>query len=278
MKIDPAAVDAVIMSHGHYDHCGGLTGFLEAQRPKLKKDLRLYTGGEDAFCHRTLRASDGSFSDYGPMIDRRRIKALGVEIVQSEAPIVIEGQAFTTGAVPRTSIERVLPNSWVEFGVKDGLGCDPKSYANHHFTEEELSGKPQPDGGTQVDQASLEGGRVMPDRLARRSFIAAMLVLGALPARAAEKPKVIATFSVLGDMVARVAGDKVQLTTIVGGDADCELYQPTNADARAVADARLFVMNGLNPRFEPWAEPLLKRAAFRGTRLVVSQGANVIIE
>jgi len=43
------------------------------------------------------------------MIDRRRIKALGVEIMQSEAPIVIEGQAFTTGAVPRTSIERVLP-------------------------------------------------------------------------------------------------------------------------------------------------------------------------
>jgi zinc/manganese transport system substrate-binding protein len=118
----------------------------------------------------------------------------------------------------------------------------------------------------------------MPDRLARRSFISAMLVPGALPARAAEKPKVIATFSVLGDMVARVAGDKVQLTTIVGGDADCELYQPTNADARAVADARLFVMNGLNPRFEPWAEPLLKRAAFRGTRLVVSQGANVIID
>ena len=65
MKIDPAAVDALIMSHGHYDHCGGLTGFLEAQRPKLKKDLRLYTGGEDAFCHRTLRASDGSSAIMG---------------------------------------------------------------------------------------------------------------------------------------------------------------------------------------------------------------------
>ena len=35
--------------------------------------------------------------------------------------------------------------AWVKFGVKDGVGCDPKSYANHHFTEEELSGKPQPD-------------------------------------------------------------------------------------------------------------------------------------
>jgi 7,8-dihydropterin-6-yl-methyl-4-(beta-D-ribofuranosyl)aminobenzene 5'-phosphate synthase len=145
LKIDPAAVDALIMSHGHYDHCGGLTGFLEAQRSKMRKDLRLYSGGEDAFCHRMLRAQDGSFSDYGPMIDRGRLKALGVEIVQSEAPTVIEGHAFTTGAVPRTSIEHVLPNSWVEFGVKDGLGCDPKAYINHHFTAEELSGKPQPD-------------------------------------------------------------------------------------------------------------------------------------
>ena len=63
-----------------------------------------------------------------------------------------------------------------------------------------------------------------------------------------------------------------------GGDADCELYQPTAADARAVAGALLFVMNGLNPRFEPWAEGLLKLAAFRGTKLVVSQGANVIID
>jgi 7,8-dihydropterin-6-yl-methyl-4-(beta-D-ribofuranosyl)aminobenzene 5'-phosphate synthase len=145
LKIDPATVDALIMSHGHYDHCGGLMGFLEAQRAKMRNDLRLYTGGEDAFCHRMLRAADGSFSDFGPVIDRRRIKAPGVEIVQSEAPVVLEGHAFTTGAVPRTSIEHVLPNSWVEFGVKDGLGCDPKAYMDHHFTPEELAGTPQPD-------------------------------------------------------------------------------------------------------------------------------------
>jgi 7,8-dihydropterin-6-yl-methyl-4-(beta-D-ribofuranosyl)aminobenzene 5'-phosphate synthase len=145
LKIDPATVDALIMSHGHYDHCGGLTGLLEAQRGKMRKDLRLYTGGEDNFCHRMLRAPDGSFSDYGPMIDRGRLKALGVDVVQSEASVVIEGHAFTTGAIPRTSIERVLPNSWVEYGTKDNVGCDPKTYMNHHFTPEELSGKPQPD-------------------------------------------------------------------------------------------------------------------------------------
>ncbi|GEP60454.1 metal ABC transporter solute-binding protein, Zn/Mn family [Reyranella soli] len=115
-------------------------------------------------------------------------------------------------------------------------------------------------------------------RLARRHFLTTLLALAGTHAQAAERAKVVATFSVLGDMVGRIAGDKVQLATIVGGDADCELYQPTAADARAVADARLFVMNGLNPRFEPWAETLLKRAPFRGTKLVASQGANVIID
>ena len=51
----------------------------------------------------------------------------------SEAPIVIEGHAFTTGVVPRTSIEHVLPNTWVEVGVKDGLGCDANAYIEPPF-------------------------------------------------------------------------------------------------------------------------------------------------
>lgn len=148
LKIDPRAVDALILSHGHFDHCGGLIGFLEAQRAKMRNDLRLYTGGEDNFCHRLSRSPDGKFTDYGTnhgMLDRLRLKALGVEPVLSEVPIVIEGHAFTTGAIPRTSIEHVLPNTWVEVGIKDGLGCDANAYMNHHFTAEELAGKPQPD-------------------------------------------------------------------------------------------------------------------------------------
>jgi len=144
MKIDPAAVDALILSHGHFDHYGGLIGFLEAQRAQMRKDLRLYTGGEDDFCHRFLRNPDGSFADFGTL-DRSKLRALNVEPVLSEVPIVIEGHAFTTGIVPRTSIEHVLPQTWVEIGIKDGLGCDANAYMNHHFTAEELAGKPQPD-------------------------------------------------------------------------------------------------------------------------------------
>jgi 7,8-dihydropterin-6-yl-methyl-4-(beta-D-ribofuranosyl)aminobenzene 5'-phosphate synthase len=145
MRINLSDVDALIISHGHYDHIGGLMGLLEARRSSMRKGLRLYTGGEDNFCHRVFHNADGSFTNFGPTMDRRKLRALDVEPVLSEAPIVIEGHAFTTGAVPRVSMEHVLPNSWVEFGVKDGVGCDTSAYLDHHFTADELAGKPVPD-------------------------------------------------------------------------------------------------------------------------------------
>ena len=74
-------------------------------------------------------------------------------------------------------------------------------------------------------------------------------------------------------MVANVAGDHVELVTIVGPDGDTELYQPTLADSRTVAGARIVFMNDLNDEFEPWLEPLLKQAGFTGTKVVASRGA-----
>ena len=102
------------------------------------------------------------------------------------------------------------------------------------------------------------------------------LATGALSAGPADRPVVVATFSVIGDMVANVGGDRIALTTIVGPGGDCELYKPTLADGRAVAAARIVFINDLNDEFEPWIEPLLKQAGFRGTKVVVSRGAHTI--
>lgn len=145
LNIDIGTVDALIISHGHYDHVGGLMGFLEANGPRLKKNLKLYTGGEDNFCTRLTRETDGSFTRFGLPFDRRKLRSLGIQPVLSESPLIVEGHAFTTGAIPRTSLERVLPNTWVQYGVQDGLGCDTKAYRSHQFTADELTGKPVPD-------------------------------------------------------------------------------------------------------------------------------------
>jgi len=106
--------------------------------------------------------------------------------------------------------------------------------------------------------------------------LSAMVMLSAGFGRAADKPIVVATFSVLADMVANVAGDHVELATIVGPDGDTELYQPTLADSRTVARARIVFMNDLNDEFEPWLEPLLKQAGFGGAKVVVSRGAKTL--
>ncbi len=144
LDVDVGALDGLILSHGHLDHWGGLPGFLERHRDAMREDLRLYVGGEDAFCHRYLRLGDGSLSDAG-VLDRRTLTAASVRPILSESPLVIDGHAFTTGIVPRTSIERVLPNTVVAFGIKDGTGCDTSRFGEHHFTPAELSGQPQPD-------------------------------------------------------------------------------------------------------------------------------------
>ena len=91
-----------------------------------------------------------------------------------------------------------------------------------------------------------------------------------LPGMTAVPVQVVASFSILGDLVQVVGGERVQVTTLVGPDADAHSFEPKPADARAILKARLFVVNGLN--FEPWAEKLAKSAAYQGAMVVASRG------
>jgi zinc/manganese transport system substrate-binding protein len=81
---------------------------------------------------------------------------------------------------------------------------------------------------------------------------------------------VVASFSILGDLVKVAGGDRVKVTTLAGPDADAHEFTPSPAHAKAVLGARLFVVNGLN--FEPWAQKLAQSAAYKGETVVASQG------
>lgn len=90
------------------------------------------------------------------------------------------------------------------------------------------------------------------------------------PGHAAEPVRVVASFSILGDLVQVVGGERVQVTTLVGPNADAHSFEPKPADAKAILQARLFVINGLN--FEPWADKLAKSAAYQGAVVLASRG------
>ena len=124
MGIDGTKMQGLIMSHGHYDHFGGLLGYLEKFRGKMPNDLTLYVGGEDNFCNRkTASGAPGHFSDWG-VLDRRDLEKHRIKVVSCEQPTAIMGHAFSTGTIARRSAERVLPNTLVEYFKTKGVGCD----------------------------------------------------------------------------------------------------------------------------------------------------------
>ena len=108
-------------------------------------------------------------------------------------------------------------------------------------------------------------------------FAAATLALTFVtPALAGtDKPiRVVATFSILGDMVSRIGGEHAAVTTLVGPDGDTHMYRPTPADARALSDADVLVVNGLD--FEGWLDRLVETASFDGVRVVATAGIEPI--
>ena len=122
LGIEPENIDTLILSHGHYDHFGGLVGFLQQNRGKLRADLPLYLGGEECFC--TREWTIGTPEDFG-YLDRKALADAKLKVVFAEAPAVLAGHAFTTGQIPITTFEKVLAPTRMTVGVQDGIGCYP---------------------------------------------------------------------------------------------------------------------------------------------------------
>lgn len=103
----------------------------------------------------------------------------------------------------------------------------------------------------------------------------ASFALAAFPAFAAEDDvKIVASFSILGDMVEEVVGDLANVTTIVGPDADAHVYQPSVADAKAVAQADIIFVNGLG--FETWSDTLISESGTEATVHVATDGVTPV--
>lgn len=104
----------------------------------------------------------------------------------------------------------------------------------------------------------------------RRSLIALPALIALGPARAEARLPVVASFTILGDMLRELGGPRVEIRTIAGPDADAHHFQPRPSDAAALRGAAIVVRNGLG--FDPWLDRMLRAAAWRGRLVTVTDG------
>ena len=128
LGIEPSCFDAIVLSHGHYDHFGGMVGFLKAHGSALKKKMPFYVGGEDCFCLR--RNPGGNFG----ALDRKAILDADLTLMMASEPAIVADHAFTTGRIGQTSFEQPLQPSTEIIGIFDGFGCFPEKMPPHKNT------------------------------------------------------------------------------------------------------------------------------------------------
>ena len=110
-----------------------------------------------------------------------------------------------------------------------------------------------------------------------RSIAALLLTVGlmaSIGAAEAAPLRVVVSFSILGDLVREVGGGDVAVTSLIGPDADAHVFEPSPDQARLVARAQLFVVNGLG--LEGWMTRLVQSAHYRGPVVVASAGVTPI--
>ena len=125
LAVDPAAINGLILSHGHRDHFGGLDGFVFQHRSRMRTDLALYVGGETVFREKWLKEKDSPPMSWGA-VNKSGLRSQDISLVCCPGPCALEGP-FTSGYIQRDSFEEVTGGTMV---------ADPD-----HYSEAERRGE-----------------------------------------------------------------------------------------------------------------------------------------
>ncbi len=106
------------------------------------------------------------------------------------------------------------------------------------------------------------------------SLLMSVLLVGVVARAHSEPLKVVATYSIIGDVVSVIGGENVALTVLVPGEGDPHVYEPTPQDLIALAEADILFENGLE--LEPWIDALYEASGSQAVRVPVSEGVDVL--